>query len=91
MKLVKLPGIETPNGLEVYDPEHKENIRTTLSGLTGSVFDQYAVVPQSRGKFKIPGVSFSYFNPKEEKYYSVEYSPIVLNALSGVKYRMKMW
>lgn len=85
LKLVKLPGISTPNGLEEYEPEHKENIKTTMSGLKGSVYDQYAVVPQSRGKFKIPGVSFSYFNPKEEKYYSIETEPIVLNALSGVE------
>ena len=85
LKLVKLPGIETSNGLEVYDPEHKEKIKTTLGGLSGSVYDQYAVVPQSRGKFKIPGVSFSYFNPKEEKYYSVDTEPIMLNALSGVE------
>jgi hypothetical protein len=83
LKLVKLPGISTPAGLEVYDPEHKENINTTLNGLIGSVYDQYAVVPEARGKYKIPGVSFSYFNPKEEKYYSVETKPIVLNALQG--------
>ena len=83
LKLVKLPGIETANGLEVYDPEHKESIKTTLAGLSGSVVDQYAVVPQSRGKFKIPSVSFSYFNPKEEKYHSVSTEPIVLNALQG--------
>lgn len=83
LKLVKLPGIETASGLEVYDPEHKENIKTTLNGLTGSIIDQYAVVPQSRGKFKIPGVSFSYFNPKDEKYHSVTTDPIVLNALQG--------
>jgi hypothetical protein len=85
LKLIKLPGIESSNGLEVYDPEHKENIKTTLNGLSGSVYDQYAVVPQSRGKFKIPGVSFSYFNPKEEKYYSVDTPPIMLNALTGVE------
>lgn len=83
LKLVKLPEISTPAGLEKYDPEHKENIRTTLNGLSGNIFDQYAVVPQSRGKFKIPGVAFSYFNPKEERYYSVETDPIVLNALQG--------
>lgn len=85
LKLIKLPGIESSNGLEVYDPEHKENISTTLNGMSGSVYDQYAVVPQSRGKFKIPGVSFSYFNPKEGKYHSVDTAPIVLNALTGVE------
>ena len=85
LKLVKLPGIETPHELEVYEPEHKENIRTTLRGMNGRVSDQYTVVPQFRGKFKIPSVSFSYFNPKDEKYHSVETEPIILNALQGTK------
>lgn len=83
LKLVKLPGIKTPNGLEVYEPEHKEKITTNLSGMKGSVYDQYAVVPQFRGKFIIPSVSFSYFNPKTEKYVSVNTDPIVLNAIQG--------
>ena len=83
LKLIKLPGIETPNGLEVYEPEHKEKISTNLSGMKGSVYDQYAVVPQFRGKFIIPSVSFSYFNPKTEKYVSVNTDPIVLNAIQG--------
>ena len=83
LKLVKLPGIETPNGLEVYEPEHKEKITTNLSGMKGSVYDQYAVVPQFRGKFIIPAVSFSYFNPKTEKYVSVNTEAIVLNAVQG--------
>jgi len=61
LKLVKLPGFETPKGLEKYEPEHKEEIKTTLSGLRGKVYDQYAVVPQFRGNFKIPGVTFSFF------------------------------
>jgi len=83
LKLVKLPGFETPKGLEKYEPEHKEEIKTTLSGLRGKVYDQYAVVPQFRGKFKIPGVTFSFFNPKEEKYYTVNTEPLILNALQG--------
>jgi hypothetical protein len=83
LKLVQLPGIETPNGLEVYEPEHKEQINTSLKGLSGSVYDQYAVVPQFRGKYIIPSVSFSFFNPKTEKYVSVNTDPIVLNAVQG--------
>lgn len=83
LKLIKLPGIETPKGLEVYEPEHKEEIKTTLRGLKGKIYDQYAIVPQYRGKFKIPVVSFSYFNPKEKKYYTVNTQPIILNALQG--------
>ncbi len=83
LKLVKLPGIETPKGLEVYEPEHKEEIKTSLGGLRGKIYDQYAVVPQYRGKFKIPVVSFSYFNPKDEKYHTINTEPIILNAIQG--------
>ena len=85
LKLVKLPGIETPQELEVYEPEHKENVKTTLRGMSGLISDQYTVVPQFRGKFKIPPVSFSYFNPKDEKYHSVVTEPIILNAQQGKK------
>jgi len=85
LKLVKLPGIETPQELEVYEPEHKENVKTNLIGMSGRISDQYTVVPQFRGKFKIPSVSFSYFNPKDEKYHSVITEPIILNAQQGRK------
>lgn len=85
LKLVKLPGIETPQELEVYEPEHKENIKTPLSGMNGRVSDQYTVVPQFRGKFKIPEVSFSFFNPKDQKYHTVNTDPIILNAQQGKK------
>lgn len=83
LKLIKLPTIETPKGLEVYEPEHNESIKTTLGGLVGKVYNQYAVVPQYRGKFKIPGVIFSYFNPKDKKYHTISTDPIILNAISG--------
>lgn len=83
LKLVKLPSIETPQELEVYEPEHNEKINTNLSGMSGIISDQYTVVPQFRGKFKIPAVSFSYFNPKDEKYHSVTTEPIILNAQQG--------
>jgi len=83
LKLIKLPSVETPKELEIYEPEHKESIKTTLGGLQGKVYDQYTVVPQFRGKFKIPEVSFSYFNPKEEKYHTIITEPLFLNAISG--------
>jgi len=67
LKLFELPEIENPKELEIYTPEHKEAIKTTLSGIQGSVYNLYTVVPQFKGKYKIPKVSFSYFNPSEKK------------------------
>lgn len=83
LKLVGLPQIETPNGLEKYEPEHKEQIVTSLGGLRGSVYDQYTIVPQYRGKFKIPSVSFSYFSLKDKSYKTIKSNPIIIDAPQG--------
>ena len=83
LKLIDLPTIETPNGLERYEPEHKERIRTNLSGLSGTVYDQYTVVPQFRGKYKIPPISFSYFSLEEKTYKTITNEAIVINASEG--------
>ena len=72
LKLFEIPKITTPAELEVYTPEHKENVSTSLNGLRGSVSDIYTVVPQFKGKYKIPEVAFSYFNPKENTYKTIK-------------------
>ncbi len=83
LKLASLPKLEAPNGIEIYEPEHKENIQTTLNGQMGNVEEIYTIVPQYKGKYKIPSLNFSYFNPKEEKYYSINSQDIILNVPNG--------
>ena len=83
LKLVELPTIETPDGLEKYEPEHTEEIITSLSGLKGTVSNQYTVVPQFRGKFKIPPVSFSYFSIRDKAYKTIISNAIIINAPNG--------
>jgi hypothetical protein len=83
LKLISLPKIITPKGLEQYEPEHKESIRTQLSGLTGYVSDNYTIVPQYRGKYKIPSISFSYFNPKEAVYKTITSQALIINVPDG--------
>lgn len=83
LKLFEIPKITTPAELEVYTPEHTEKVVTSLSGLRGSISDTYTVVPQYKGKYKIPAVSFSYFSPKEKKYKTISIDPIIVDVLEG--------
>ncbi len=83
LKLLSLPKLETPKGLEQYEPEHKENIRTNLRGLSGSVKETYTLVPQYRGKYKIPALSFSFFNPKTETYKTLNSVSIIVDVPDG--------
>ena len=83
LKLISLPKIETPKGLEQYEPEHKDAIRINLSGQSGYIKDTYTIVPQYRGKYKIPMLSFSYFNPKTAKYQTINSKDIIINVPEG--------
>ncbi len=83
LKLFKLPKLSLPSSLEVYEPEHSEKVRTNLSGMNGSISDSYTVVPQFKGKYPIPSISFSYFDLKTETYKRLSSDEIVINVLNG--------
>ncbi len=83
LKLFEIPKITTPAELEVYTPEHKEEVATSLAGLRGSISDAYTVVPQFKGKYKIPEVAFSYFSIKERKYKTITSEAIIVNVTEG--------
>lgn len=83
LKLFQLPKLTLPSALEVYEPEHSENVRTTLDGMQGGIADSYTIVPQFKGKYPIPNVDFSYFDPKSETYKTVSSGQMVINVLEG--------
>ncbi|WP_418497659.1 BatD family protein [Flagellimonas sp.] len=83
LKLFQLPEPELPSSLEVYDPEHEENIQTYSSGMEGKVSNNYTIVPSFRGKYPIPSISFSYFNPETEKYVTLHSEEINIEVLEG--------
>ena len=83
LKLFQLPEPNLPGSLEVYDPEFDVDVRTSLSGMQGKVSNNYTIVPSYRGKYPIPSISFSYFNPKTEKYRTLSSEEILINVLDG--------
>ena len=83
LKLFELPKVVTPVELEKYQPERTEKVRVSSSGISGTVSDTYTIVPQYKGKYKIPNISFSYFNPKEEKYHTINTDNFIVEVLEG--------
>lgn len=83
LKLFELPKLTTPSSLEVYEPEHNENVNTNLSGMRGRISDTYTIVPQYRGKYPIPSISFSYFDLNTESYKRITSDEIVIDVLEG--------
>ena len=83
LNLFSLPKLEAPSSLEVYEPEHKENIKTNLLGMQGSIEDTYTVIPQYQGKFPIPSINFSYFDPVKERYVSLRSEERFIDVYEG--------
>lgn len=83
LKLFSLPDIIVPSSLEKYDPEFKENIKSSISGMNGQISNTYTIVPQFKGKYPIPPVEFSYFNPETEKYMIIKTSESIVDVTEG--------
>jgi hypothetical protein len=83
LKLFQLPKVTLPSSLEVYEPEHSEKVTTTLEGMQGGISDSYTIVPQFKGKYPIPNVSFTYFDLKTESYKTISSDDIVIDVLEG--------
>ncbi|MEM5566513.1 BatD family protein [Psychroserpens sp. AS72] len=83
LKLFQLPKLTLPSSLEVYEPEHNETIRTYQGGMQGSISDSYTIVPQYKGKYPIPSVSFSYFDLETETYKRVTSGEIIIDVIEG--------
>lgn len=83
LKLFNLPKINVPAALEVYEPEHTENIKTNLLGMQGSIQDTYTIVPEFQGNYPIPGVSFSYFDPNKKRYVTLNSEEQMVNVNEG--------
>ncbi len=64
-KAIELPAIEWPAGIEVYDTKNESRFFKD-----GNSFKEFEVllIPRKEGPIEIPGVSFSFFNSKTEKY-----------------------
>lgn len=83
LKLFSLPKPEVPSTLEMYDPEHTENVSTPLTGMTGSISDKYTIIPQSKGNFPIKPMRFTYFDLSSGSYKTITSPEIMLNVLDG--------
>ncbi len=83
LKLFDLPELTAPPSLEMYEPERSENVNTNLQGMQGSITENYTIVPTKKGKYPIPALSFSYFDPETGTYKTQSSNEIMINVDNG--------
>lgn len=70
------PKVDWPRDFEVY--ESKDNIKTSQSGVGVKTFE-ILLIPRAGGKFSLPGIEMSFFDPAEKKYKIERTAPMELN------------
>lgn len=83
LKLISNPEIKFPDDFEVYDPKVDNQVRLTREGLIGNKVIEYLAIPRHAGTYKIPGVSFSYFDIRSKSYKTLKTEEYVINVEKG--------
>jgi hypothetical protein len=77
---VGVPVLADIDGFKVYDPKQIDEEGIVEDRYAGSRTLDYILIPERAGSLKIPAVSFSYFNPSQVVYETVESASIEIDS-----------
>ena len=69
------PTLEAPGAFERYDPQVDLNLNRSLPIVRGTKAFTYVLVPQEPGRYELPPIAFSYFDPETERYETLRSRP----------------
>ncbi|MDO3640867.1 BatD family protein [Mucilaginibacter sp. L3T2-6] len=84
IKLLNTINVNFPADFEKYDPKITDSTTERLSGVSGSRFYNYLLIPRHEGEYTIDPVKFSYFNPATNRYYTVASKAFKIKVNKGV-------
>ena len=73
------PTIDWPDGIEGFAPNVFDSLDKSLSPLKGTRTFNFPFVASKKGRFTIPPISFSFFNPDTNDYRTVQTNSIEIN------------
>ena len=87
LPVINAPAINWPRDMESYDVNSKENIDQTVAPLGGSKTFAYSFVATKPGKYSLPPVQMSYFDPASHSYKNTESGSVQIqvNQVKGTK------
>jgi hypothetical protein len=74
-----------PPDLESYDPKVSEDIHREGGNIRGSKTFEYLLIPRAAGIQNIPSISYSFFNPKSKRYYTLSTPALALQVEKGTE------
>lgn len=85
IKYVKIPDFNSylPSSFEIYTPEVSNDIKVGSTNVSGSTKFEYSIIPKESGDYKIPVITFTYFNPESGQYETLSTSQYDLMVITG--------
>ena len=82
IKLLNIPEITPPTGLDKYEPKTDEQI-SAGAVVTGVKTIEYVIVPRIAGIKEIPPIEFSYFDPSKKSYVTLTTQSYTIDIAQG--------
>lgn len=68
LKMALAPVLNLPDGWEAYEPDKEDHISSNDNGTEGSITFDYTLVASKVGKYTLPKVEISFFDPEKQIY-----------------------
>ncbi|MFD2527080.1 BatD family protein [Flavihumibacter stibioxidans] len=78
LPLVNAPQLTLPEGFTQFDPQVTEEINKMVAPMEGFKKFSFAIIPETPGKYLLPAVPFSYFDPSTRQYRTIQTDSIRL-------------
>ena len=71
-----LPTLEEIDGLKIYAPETEVDVVPKGTAITGVRKSKILMIPKKAGRYTLPAIEWSYFDPEKEAYTTLSSKPI---------------
>jgi hypothetical protein len=85
LPVTNAPAVDWPSDMESYDVSSKENIDKTVAPLSGTKTYRYSFIASRAGKYILPPIKLSYFDPSAKVYKTIETDPLDIQVNNSKK------
>ncbi|HET6253811.1 MAG TPA: BatD family protein [Puia sp.] len=85
LPVVTAPVVDWPAGVDAFDPTAKEDVNKTVVPMSGSKTFDYIFTARDSGRYVIPAINLSYFDPSSQTYKTANSEPVELRVTPAAK------
>ncbi len=80
---IQLSPLKFPDEVESFSPVSDDSVSISRNGIEGQKTFTITLIPKKEGAYTLPGITFSYYDPKKKEYVTVQTPEFKLNVAPG--------